>query len=80
MKAKLTLSIDEEKVRKIKEYSKIEGISVSKIVEKSIDKIIEKRPAKKLNATKLIGILGKAPKGFDWKKQRTEYLMKKYGL
>ncbi|HEY5463576.1 MAG TPA: DUF6364 family protein [Hanamia sp.] len=80
MKTKLTLSIDEEKVKKIKEYSKTEGISVSKIVEESIDKIIVKRPTKKLDATKLIGILGKAPKDFDWKKQRTEYLMKKYGL
>lgn len=80
MKTKLTLSIDEEKVKKIKSYSKKEGISISKIVEESIDKIIAKSPTKKLDAAKLIGILGKAPKDFDWKKERTEYLMKKYGL
>ncbi len=40
MKAKLTLSIDEEKIKKIKLYSKKEGISISKIVEDNIDKII----------------------------------------
>ncbi len=80
MKTKLTLSIDDEKVKRIKEYSRTEGISVSKIVEESIDKIIEKHPVKKLDATKLIGILGKAPKDFDWKKQRTKYLLKKHGL
>ena len=80
MTAKLTLSIDEEKIRKIKRISKKEGISISKIVEENIDKIIAKSPTKKLDAAKLIGILGKAPKDFDWKKERTEYLMKKYGL
>ncbi len=80
MKAKLTLSIDENKVKKIKQYSKKEGISISKIMEDTIDKIIAKPSAEKLDASRLIGILGKAPKDFDWKKERTEYLMKKYGL
>ena len=80
MKAKLTLSIDEEKIKKIKEYSKKEGISISKIVEDSIDKIITNSSTQKLDASKLIGILGKAPKDFDWKKERTDYLMEKYGL
>jgi hypothetical protein len=80
MKAKLTLSIEKDKVEKIKKYSKKEGISISKIVEDSIDKIITKPSKNKLDASKLIGILGKAPKDFDWKKERTDYLMEKYGL
>ncbi len=80
MKAKLTLSIDEDKIKKIKKYSKKEGISISKIVEDSIDKIITNSSTNKLDASKLIGILGKAPKDFNWKKERTDYLMKKYGL
>lgn len=80
MKTKLTLSIDNDKLKKIKEYSKSEGISISKIVEETIDNIIKKPSIKNLDATKLIGIFGKAPKNFDWKKERTEYLMKKYGL
>lgn len=80
MKAKLTLSIDEEKIQKIKKYSKKEGVSISKIVEDSIDKIIKGSSTKILDASKLIGIFGKAPKDFDWKKERTDYLMKKHGL
>jgi hypothetical protein len=80
MKAKLTLSIDEEKIKKIKKYSKKEGVSISKIVEDSIDKIINSSSTKKLDASKLIEIFGKAPKDFDWKKERTDYLMKKHGL
>ena len=33
MKVKLTLSIDEEKIKKIKIYAKSKGITVSKFVE-----------------------------------------------
>ncbi|MEO8822871.1 MAG: DUF6364 family protein [Ginsengibacter sp.] len=80
MKGKLTLSIDEEKIKKIKKYSKKEGVSVSQIVEDSIDKITSNSSTKRLDASKLIGILGKSPKGFDWKKVRTDYLIEKYGL
>ena len=80
MKEKLTLSIDEEKIKKIKQYSKEEGISISKIVEETIDNIIEKPSSKKLDASKLIGLSGKARKDFDWKKEHTEYLMEKYKI
>ena len=80
MKAKLTLSIDEEKIKKIKQYSKEEGISISEIVEETIDNIIEKSSSKKLDASKLIGLSVKARKDFDWKKEHTEYLMEKYKI
>ena len=78
MTTKLTLSIDEGTVKKIKQYFKEEGISISKIAEEHFNQIASKNRDKKLNASKLIGILGKAPKGFDWKKERTEYLIEKY--
>lgn len=80
MTTKLTLSIDEGTVKKIKQYSKEEGISISKIAEEHFNKITVKIHRKKLDASKLIGILGKAPKNLDWKKERTDYLKKKYGL
>lgn len=80
MKSKLTLSIDEEKIKKIKHYSKKEGISISKIVEESIDKIIAKPPKKKMDAKELIGLFGEAPKNFDADKIRWEHLKKKHGL
>lgn len=69
MKERLTLSIDEEKIKKIKQYSKEEGISISKIVEETIDNIIEKPSSKKLDASKLIGLSDKAPKDFDLEKR-----------
>jgi hypothetical protein len=78
MTTKLTLSIDEEKVKKIKQYSQEKGISVSKIVEQHIDNITSKNSKEKLDIMKIKGAFGKAPKGFDWKKERTEYLIKKY--
>ena len=78
MTTKLTLSIDEEKVRKIKRISKKRGRSVSKLVEDFIDKIDKDDTSEKLDIMKLKGAFGKVPKNFDWKKERTEYLIKKY--
>jgi hypothetical protein len=70
MTTKLTLSIDEEKVKKIKRYSKEKGISISKILEDHIDKITSKGSNMHLDIMKLKGAFGKAPKNFDWKKER----------
>lgn len=78
MTTKLTLSIDEEKIRKIKRISKKRGRSVSKLVEDFIDKIDKDDTSEKLDIMKLKGAFGKVPKNFDWKKERTEYLIKKY--
>ena len=41
MKVKLTLSIDKRRIKKIKCYTKYEGISVSKFLEQRIDLITE---------------------------------------
>jgi transcriptional regulator NrdR family protein len=79
MKAKLTLSIDEEKIKKIKRYSKRNGHSVSKFIEDLIDKL-DKKPVEKLDISKIIGAFGKAPKNFDADKVKWEYLKKKHGL
>lgn len=78
MTTKLTLSIDEDKIKRIKRYSKEKGISISKIVEKHIDEITSKNPHKKLDIMKLKGAFGKAPKNFDWKEIKTKYLLEKY--
>lgn len=78
MKTKLTLSIDEEKVKKIKRYSKKNGHSVSKLIEELIDKIDKNNNHEKLDISKIKGAFGKAPKNFDWKKVKLEYLLKKY--
>ena len=78
MTTKLTLSIDEEKVKKIKRFSKEKGVSISKIVEEHIDHITSKTPGEKLDIMKIKGAFGKVPKGFDWKKVKTDHLLKKY--
>ncbi len=78
MKAKLTLSIDEEKIKKIKKYSKKNGDSVYKFIEELIDNVDKKPNPKKLDIMKIKGAFGKVPEDFDWKKIKAEYLLKKY--
>lgn len=79
MATKLTLSIDEEKIKKIKRYSKERGISVSKIFEAHIEQVTSKNSRNKLDIMKIRGAFGKAPKSLDWKKIKTERLLEKYG-
>lgn len=78
MKTKLTLSIDEEKVKKIKRYARENETSVSILVEEHFEKLVTKNSKEKLDITKIVGAFGKEPKNFDWKKVKMEYLMKKY--
>ena len=78
MTAKLTLSIDEEKVKKIKRISKKRGRSVSKLIEDYIDDLEKKDAHEKLDIMKIKGAFGKTSKKFDWKKIKTEYLLEKY--
>ena len=80
MTTKLTLSIDEGTIKKIKQYSKEEGISISKIAEDHFNKIVSKNHRQKLDIRKLRGAFGKEPKNSDWKKERVEYLMKKFKI
>jgi hypothetical protein len=80
MTTKLTLSIDEEKVKKIKSFAKANGISVSKFVEQQIDSVTSKKDKKKKDISKLLGAFGKVKEPFDWKEIKTAHLMKKYEL
>lgn len=78
MTTKLTLSIDPEKIKKIKRISKKRGRSVSKLFEDYIDTIDKDILPEKLDITKMKGAFGKAPKNFNWKKVKLEYLLEKY--
>ena len=78
MKVKLTLSIDEEKIKKIKIYAKSKGITVSKFVEQQIDSVVPDTTKKKLDISKLKGSFGKVKESFDWKEIKTQHLLKKY--
>ena len=77
MTTKLTLSIDEEKVKKIKQYSKMKGISVSKFFEKKIDDI-DLPINHELSIEKIRGIFGKLPRNINLKKEKTARLIQKY--
>jgi macrodomain Ter protein organizer (MatP/YcbG family) len=80
MKAKLTLSIDQDKIKKIKRYSKKNGHSVSKFIEDFIDNVDKKDAVEKFDITKVIGAFGKVSKNFDADKVKWQYLKKKHGL
>jgi hypothetical protein len=80
MKTKLTLSIHEEKIKKIKRYAKQKEITISSIVEEHFDELVTRVPKKKLDAKELIGLFGKAPKKFNADRIRWEHLKKKHGL
>ena len=80
MTTKLTLSIDEEKLKKIKSYTKAKGISVSKFLEQQIDSVTSKPKKKRKDVSKLLGAFGNVKEPFDWKEVKTEHLIKKYGL
>jgi hypothetical protein len=78
MTTKLTLSIDQEKVKKIKRISKKRGRSVSKLFEDYIDLMDKNENSEELDIMKIKGAFGKAPKNFDWEKIKMERLLEKY--
>lgn len=80
MTTKLTLSIDEDKVKKIKRFTKANGISVSKFLEQQIDAVTLKSKKKQKDVSKLLGAFGKVKEPFDWKELKKEHLLKKHGL
>lgn len=80
MTGKLTLSIDEEKIKRIKRYTKARGMSVSKFLEQQIDTVTSKSGNKQKDVSKLLGAFGSVKEPFDWKAIKTEHLMKKHGL
>ena len=77
---KLILSVGEEKVKKIKRISIKKSGSVSNLSKDFIDDIGKKEKKEDFDINKIIGAFGKAPKNFDWKKERTKYLMEKYKI
>lgn len=80
MTTKLTLSVDEEKVKKIKRISKRKGRSVSKLFEDFIDEVDNKEIKEDFDINKIIGAFGKVQKNFDTDKVKWQYLKEKHGL
>ena len=82
MAAKLTLSIDENTIKRAKLVSRKKGKSISKLVEEYLNTLSEKEEQKESVMDKIHKILdGKItnPK-IDWKDAKYQHLKKKYGL
>jgi hypothetical protein len=80
MQTKLTLSVNDEKVKKVKRFSEKTGRSVSKLFEDFVDTLEENKKKKNFDINKIVGAFGKEPKNFDADKIKWEYLKKKHGL
>ncbi len=81
MATKLTLSINEEVIKKAKQVSRRKGKSLSKLVEDYLKNISEKEGDLQTSLSKLSGILkDKIPADVDIKEVKRQYLTKKYGL
>ena len=80
MNTKLTLTIEQSLIDKAKKYAKGKGRSLSDIVENYL-KVIIKDNTKVIDSTPIASSLRgsfKAPKDFDYKKELSKGLSKKY--
>lgn len=84
--SKLTLNMKTRVIKKAKKYAKKQGRSLSDLIESYLmaittkEKIDEEEFMSKISPEirELVGIAGKAPKNFDYKKEIEDYLTKKY--
>ncbi len=82
MTAKLTLSINEETIKRAKRISLRRGKSISKIVEEYFNSLPEKDEKEETAVDKIKKIMkGKVTNpGANWKKAKAEHLSQKYGI
>ena len=80
MNTKLTLTIEQSVIEKAKKYAKKKGRSLSDIVENYL-KAVTAEQSKDEDVTPIVNSLRgsfKAPKSFDYKKELSDALYKKY--
>lgn len=80
MTSKLTLSINSNLIESAKNFSKKKGTSLSKMFEEYLKNVLKTDAnfKKESSVRDLRGILGKAPKNFDYKKELMKILEEKY--
>ena len=81
MSTKLTLTIEQSLIEKAKMYAKGKGRSLSDIVENYLKVIIQEEHIKVIDSTPIATSLRgsfKAPEDFDYKKELSKGLSKKY--
>jgi len=81
MNKKLTLSLNQDIIKRAKKYAKQNGTSLSKMIEAYFQSITNYHQEEtEIKITPLVESLcgvGKLPDGFDYKKVRSKYLEKK---
>jgi hypothetical protein len=80
MNTKLTIKLDDDVITRAKTYAKKRKTSLSKMIESYLDSVT-KPDSKKVKITPLVKSLSgviSLPLDYDYKKDRTDYLTKKY--
>jgi len=80
MDTKLTIKIDSDVISRAKRYAQLRRTSLSKMVESFLDSVTKNEPDD-IEITPLVKSLSgviKLPESFDYKKERTDFLNKKY--
>jgi len=81
MSTKLTLTVDKLVIEKAKKYAKKKGRSLSEIIENYLKAITDEQQSEEIEISPIVKSLKgsfKMPKDFDYKKELTEVLTKKY--
>ncbi len=80
MDTKLTIKLDDDVIKRAKRYARQQGTSLSKLVESYFDSMTKNEPDD-IEITPLVKSLSgviSLPEDFDYKKERTDYLIRKY--
>ena len=80
MDTKLTIKLDDDVITRAKTYAKRRKTSLSKMIESYLDSVT-KPESKGIEITPLVKSLSgviSLPEDYDYKKDRTEYLIRKY--
>jgi len=81
MNTKLTLTVDKLVIEKAKKYAKKKGRSLSEIIENYLKAITDDHQSEEIEISPIVKSLKgsfKLPKDFNYKKELTEALTKKY--
>jgi len=80
MDTKLTIKLDNEVISRAKRYAQNRRTSLSKMIESFLDSVT-KDESDDIEITPLVKSLSgvvRLPENFDYKKERTDFLIKKY--
>jgi len=80
MDTKLTIKLDNDVITRAKKYAQHRRTSLSKMIESFLDSVTKNEPDD-IEITPLVKSLSgviKVPEDFDYKNERTDYLIKKY--